>query len=83
MHLARMSLMLADHHYSSLVGQGRVAGQWAQTLYANTAVIQGKRQLSQPLTEHLLGVTRTAGEITHRLPDMVRAMEWDYRPQRL
>ncbi|WP_404376583.1 type I-F CRISPR-associated helicase Cas3f [Vreelandella aquamarina] len=74
MHLARMSLMLADHHYSSLVGQGRVAGQWAQTLYANTAVIQGKRQLSQPLTEHLLGVTRTAGEITHRLPDMVRAM---------
>lgn len=74
MHLARMALMLADHHYSSLTDDGRLAGQWSRTLYANTATVNGKRQPSQPLTEHLLGVTRAVGEITHRLPDMVKAM---------
>ncbi|MBZ5488838.1 type I-F CRISPR-associated helicase Cas3 [Halomonas aquamarina] len=74
MHLARMALMLADHHYSSLTGAGRLAGPWKKTLYANTATVNNKRQMSQPLTEHLLGVTRAVGEITHRLPDMVKAM---------
>ncbi|GEN27840.1 type I-F CRISPR-associated helicase Cas3 [Halovibrio variabilis] len=74
MHLARMALMLADHHYSSLTGAGRISGPWEKVLYANTATVNGKRQMSQPLTEHLLGVTRAVGEITHRLPDMVKAM---------
>ena len=74
MHLARMALMLADHHYSSLTGDGRLSGKWSLPLYANTANVNGKRQLSQPLEEHLLGVTRATGEIAHRLPDMVKAM---------
>ena len=74
MHLARMTLMLADHHYSSLTGDGRLSGKWSLPLYANTANVNGKRQLSQPLEEHLLGVTRATGEIAHRLPDMVKAM---------
>ncbi|MFI0473622.1 type I-F CRISPR-associated helicase Cas3f [Halomonas sp. HMF6819] len=74
MHLARLSLMLADHHYSSLTGPGRLDGAWSKTLYANTAKLNGKRQMSQPLVEHLLGVTRATGEITHRLPDMLGAM---------
>ncbi|KPQ25141.1 MAG: CRISPR-associated helicase Cas3, subtype I-F/YPEST [Halomonas sp. HL-48] len=74
MHLARMTLMLADHHYSSLTGNGRLSGKWSLPLYANTANVNGKRQLSQPLEEHLLGVTRATGEIAHRLPDMVKAM---------
>ncbi|WP_104203294.1 type I-F CRISPR-associated helicase Cas3f [Billgrantia saliphila] len=74
MHLARLALMLADHHYSSLTDKGRLPGAWATALYANTAVLNGKRQLCQPLEEHLLGVTRAAGEIVHRLPDMSRAL---------
>ncbi|WGI25665.1 type I-F CRISPR-associated helicase Cas3f [Halomonas alkaliantarctica] len=74
MHLARMALMLADHHYSSLTVDGRLSGKWSLPLYANTANVNGKRQLSQPLEEHLLGVTRATGEIAHRLPDMVKAM---------
>jgi len=74
MHLARLALMLADHHYSSLVDQGRFRGDWSKKLYANTTFHQGKRQLCQPLIEHLLGVTHTAGEIVHRLPDMATAL---------
>lgn len=74
MHLARLALMLADHHYSSLTGTGRLPGTWSTALYANTAVLNGRRQLCQPLEEHLLGVTLAAGEIVHRLPDMSRAL---------
>ncbi|MCP1314537.1 type I-F CRISPR-associated helicase Cas3f [Halomonas sp. 707D7] len=74
MHLARLSLMLADHHYSSLTDAGRLKGPWSEALYANTATVGGKRQMSQPLIEHLIGVTRATGEITHRLPDMLDAM---------
>ncbi|MBD3898353.1 type I-F CRISPR-associated helicase Cas3 [Halomonas sp. ML-15] len=74
MHLARLALMLADHSYSSLTETGRLHGAWSTALYANTAVLHGKRQLCQSLEEHLLGVTRTAGEIAHRLPDMEKAL---------
>lgn len=73
MHISRLSLMLADHHYSSLgvdeKGQpvnGRVKGQNDYPLYANT---QGATsQLNQPLDEHLLGVAQHSGEVTHALP---------------
>lgn len=74
MHLARLSLMLADHHYSSLTTSGRLTGKWSNTLFANTAYLQGRRQMNQPLDEHLVGVTRAAGEIAHRLPDMLTAL---------
>lgn len=79
MHLARLSLMLADHHYSSLVGEGRLSGHWSapggkDLLHANTTTIRGKRALCQPLIEHLLGVVRTTGEIVHHLPDMTTAL---------
>ncbi|HET7314169.1 type I-F CRISPR-associated helicase Cas3f [Salinisphaera sp.] len=74
MHLARLALMMADHHYSSLVDEGRLRGEWSDKLYANTFSHHGKRQLCQPLIEHLLGVTRTTGEIVHRLPDMTAAL---------
>lgn len=73
MHISRLSLMLADHHYSSLgvdeKGQpanGRINGQTDYPLYANT---QGSdSQLNQPLDEHLLGVAQHSGEVTHALP---------------
>ncbi|WP_342596244.1 type I-F CRISPR-associated helicase Cas3f [Salinicola lusitanus] len=74
MHLARLALMLADHHYSSLVDVGRLSGPWNEALHANTTVDQGKRERCQPLTEHLLGVTRATGEIVHSLPDIATAL---------
>ncbi|MCF7223563.1 type I-F CRISPR-associated helicase Cas3f [Marilutibacter chinensis] len=81
MHLARLSLMLADHHYSSLGvdGQGcpvparRPFVQKEQTLFANTWRDRHDRtHLKQSLLEHLLGVTRDAGLVAHALPGFER-----------
>lgn len=68
MHLARLSLMLADHHYSSLKAGSplRVKGDGNTRLFANTDRDDGT--LKQPLDEHLLGVAHGAGLITHALP---------------
>ncbi len=73
MHVSRLCLMLADHHYSSLTvdekGQpaaGRVKGQKDYPLLANT---QGpNHQPNQALDEHLLGVAKHSAEVTHALP---------------
>jgi len=67
MHLARLSLMLADHHYSSLPinSPQRIQGDRPTSLFANT---DPNGQLKQPLDEHLLGVARDAGLIAHALP---------------
>lgn len=73
MHLARLSLMLADHHYSSLREPSvRVKGEKDYPLYANT-----DRQSGQPcqrLDEHLLGVEKHAGIIASALPELARAL---------
>ncbi|GHE40005.1 type I-F CRISPR-associated helicase Cas3f [Vulcaniibacterium thermophilum] len=71
MHLARLALMLADHHYSSLPldSSERVEGGGRTALYANTD--RGGR-LKQPLDEHLLGVARDAGLVAHALPGFER-----------
>ena len=70
MHLARLSLMLADHHYSSLENSPeRVEGDGNRILYANTHRAGG---LKQPLDEHLLGVARNAGLVAHALPGFER-----------
>lgn len=68
MHLSRLSLMLADHHYSSLSGKdaGRVEVPKGYPLYANTN--GGPGDFNQTLDEHLLGVARHSGEVTHALP---------------
>jgi CRISPR-associated helicase, Cas3 family len=67
MHLGRLSLMLADHYYSSLPADSpqRAQGDKGYSLYANTDL---DGLLKQPLDEHLLGVARDAGLITHALP---------------
>lgn len=67
MHLSRMTLMLADHHYSSLDPKApeRVKGDANCPSYANT---DKHGRLNQPLDEHLLGVARDAGRIGHALP---------------
>lgn len=67
MHIARMSLMLADHHYSALPPDSteRVRGDGKSHVFANT---HKDGTLKQPLDEHLLGVAKLAGSITHALP---------------
>ena len=67
MHLSRLTLMLADHHYSSLEAKdpARIKGDAGCTAYANT---DKRGQLKQALDEHLLGVTRDAGRISYALP---------------
>lgn len=71
MHLARLSLMLADHHYSGLAATSslRVQGDGATRLYANT---DRDGSLKQPLDEHLLGVARDTGLVAHALPGFER-----------
>ncbi len=71
MHLARLCLMLADHHYSGLPGDSphRVRSDGNTRLYANT---DRDGSLKQPLDEHLLGVARDAGLIAHALPGFER-----------
>lgn len=68
MHLSRLCLMLADHHYSSLSGKdpGRVEVPKGYPLYANTH--GGPGDFNQTLDEHLLGVTQHSAEVTHALP---------------
>ena len=69
MHISRMCLMLADHHYSSLDAQDAARAQvapWGQ-LYANTNRKTGA--LFQPLNEHLIGVFQHSQRATRALPD--------------
>ncbi|MDR1967798.1 MAG: type I-F CRISPR-associated helicase Cas3f, partial [Burkholderiaceae bacterium] len=71
MHLTRLCLMLADHHYSSLPKGSPlcVQGNGDAELFANT---DRDGNLKQPLDEHLLGVARDAGLIAHALPGFER-----------
>ncbi|GAB3677852.1 type I-F CRISPR-associated helicase Cas3f [Salinisphaera aquimarina] len=74
LHIARLCLMLADHHYSSLSDQARhrtTYGDRDFPLFANT---DRSGALAQRLDDHLLGVTREVGEISHRLPDTIAAL---------
>lgn len=70
MHLARLSLMLADHHYSNLPAIPQRQEQAdPKALYANT---DSNGQLKQRLEEHLLGVTQWAGRIGYGLMNFER-----------
>ncbi|SEO87883.1 type I-F CRISPR-associated helicase Cas3f [Aquisalimonas asiatica] len=69
MHLSRLSVMLADHHYSSLDDRRhRVRGNAGYPLFANT--VRNTGQLNQPLDEHLLGVERHATAVVRALPSL-------------
>ncbi|MCG5517482.1 type I-F CRISPR-associated helicase Cas3, partial [Ectothiorhodospira sp. 9100] len=66
LHLARLTLMLADHHYSSLEDpRHRVCGESNYALYANTIRKTGRP--NQPLDEHLLGVEKHAATVARAL----------------
>lgn len=82
MHLARLSLMLADHDYSRLgvddsgkpVAPREAFVRDKQTAFANTRKDHrtGKSVLNQSLLEHLLGVGDAAGQVAHALPGFER-----------
>ncbi|MDH4482976.1 MAG: type I-F CRISPR-associated helicase Cas3f [Rhodoferax sp.] len=72
LHLSRLCLMLADHHYSSLElafdgkpAAGRVTVKNASRLVANT---RDGGKANQTLDEHLLGVAQHGAEVARFLP---------------
>ncbi len=73
-HLSRLSLILADHFYSSLTSeQAEVKGaeQWRNRnykVYANTEWVTNQKIFKQQLDEHLTGVAKHAAEIVKALP---------------
>lgn len=89
MHVARLCLMLADHHYSSLTDTTARAPYLSQgyPLYANTrsnhyqnnsfSRLTDKRQsplFNQALDEHLLGVQAHATLVARSLPSLTRSL---------
>ncbi|ODS62698.1 MAG: type I-F CRISPR-associated helicase Cas3 [Acidovorax sp. SCN 65-108] len=89
MHVARLCLMLADHHYSSLTDAAVRAPYLSQgyPLYANTrsnhyqnnsySRFMDKRQspiFNQTLDEHLLGVQAHATLVARSLPSLTRSL---------
>ncbi|BBF84081.1 CRISPR-associated helicase Cas3, Yersinia-type [Aquitalea magnusonii] len=81
LHLARLTLMLADHHFSSqTVKQSWQSAQEKKIAFANTlrrdpALPAGTcRRFNQTLPEHLTGVARHALHAAAALPDVARAL---------
>lgn len=89
MHVARLCLMLADHHYSSLTDAAARAPYISQgyPLYANTrsnryqknsnSRLIDKRQspiFNQALDEHLLGVQAHATLVARSLPSLTHSL---------
>ena len=85
MHISRMCLMLADHHYSSIEDDARrkLYRNDSYPLYANTLRLSSSQRaadgrkppfFNQTLDEHLLGVQAHACLITHSLPTLARSL---------
>ncbi len=89
MHVARLCLMLADHHYSSLTDPAARAPYLSKgyPLYANTrsnhyqnnsfSHLTDKRQsplFNQTLDEHLLGVQAHATLVARSLPSLTHSL---------
>ncbi|WP_186034935.1 type I-F CRISPR-associated helicase Cas3f [Burkholderia gladioli] len=87
MHVSRLCLMLADHHYSSLSDEASRSAYRNPDypLYANTLRYRSpdgspddstisKPIFNQTLDEHLLGVQAHASIVTHSLPTLVRSL---------
>lgn len=69
MHVSRLALMLADHHYSSCDSNPRY-GDSDFPIYANTDRATGR--LKQRLDEHLAGVASHARRVVRALPRLER-----------
>lgn len=85
MHVSRMCLMLADHHYSSIEDEARRKPYRndGYPLFANTIKNSSYQRLmdgrtppffNQTLDEHLLGVQAHASLIAHALPTLARSL---------
>ena len=85
MHVSRLCLMLADHHYSSITDEARRQPyrNAGYPLYANTSKndslkrLPDKRQrpiFNQTLDEHLLGVQAHATLVARSLPTLARSL---------
>ena len=79
MHLARMALMMADHHYSSLSNPReriKLGRDHDCLLYANNTKDYESQtwRYNQWLDEHLVGVERHSASIVHALPDIERRL---------
>lgn len=74
LHLSRLALMLADHHYSSLEGESkeRVDIRPSSPLIANTRA--NGSEPNQSLDEHLLGVAQSGAQIARFLPRFEQAL---------
>lgn len=72
LHLARLSLMLADHHYSRLeLGADRQAAAERVKIAAPGALLANTRANGSPnqsLDEHLVGVAQHGAEVARFLP---------------
>lgn len=81
MHVSRLCLMLADHHYSSITDEAYRDPYLNKhcELYANTRRVReddpsSKREFNQTLDEHLLGVQAHASLIARSLPGLTRSL---------
>ncbi|MDO5693427.1 MAG: type I-F CRISPR-associated helicase Cas3f [Pseudomonadota bacterium] len=77
MHVSRLCLMLADHHYSSIDDEARRKPYLnpGYPLHANTVRRQGEPvRLNQTLDEHLLGVQAHATLVARSLPTLTRSL---------
>lgn len=73
LHLARLVLMLADHHYSAQPSSDRYGDKTrkgSKLIHANTCKDEstGERRLNQRLDEHLIGVEVSASRLLRTLP---------------
>ncbi|MDR0226780.1 MAG: type I-F CRISPR-associated helicase Cas3f [Burkholderiaceae bacterium] len=77
LHLSRLCLMLADHHYSSIEDEARRQPyrSTGYPLYANTRQRHGMAPaFNQTLDEHLLGVQAHAALVARSLPTLARSL---------
>ena len=80
-HLSRLSLVLADHYYSSLSFkelQEMKVEKWRNPnyqVYANTEWVDGKKQYKQQLDEHLIGVAHFAEKIVKDIKKLNQSLD--------
>lgn len=81
MHIARLCLMLADHHYSSISDEPRrkpyrnpTYPLFANTLKVDPKVGQSGPPFNQTLDEHLLGVQAHATLVARSLPSLAHSL---------
>lgn len=69
-HIARMMLMVSDHHYSSLSGNDALRYKVDDINYSLYANITDSK-FNQPLVEHLLGVSEGSIQNTRDINDLI------------